>query len=142
VDADATALHELDALSFSTNADYEPETFAQFQAEHLGAHDLDAALSRVAEGEAGIIGFLLARCWREESVRFIDVLAAFAAAGLREGQLGVASDNPRALGLYERAGMTPAFRVDAYARPVDVTSRPARGQPRLRAFQTSSHGHR
>jgi ribosomal protein S18 acetylase RimI-like enzyme len=139
VDADLTALHELDALSFSAGADYEPETLAQFQAEHLGAHDLDPELSRVAEGETGIVGFLLARRWREESVGFIDVLAvhpahhrrgiatamltsafaAFAAAGLREGQLGVASDNPRALGLYERVGMTAAFRVDAYERPVD-----------------------
>ena len=42
VDADATALHALDALSFSANADYEPETLAQFRAEHLGQHDRDA----------------------------------------------------------------------------------------------------
>jgi hypothetical protein len=42
----------------------------------------------------------------------------FASAGLREAQLGVASDNPRALRLYERVGMSARFRVDTYQRPV------------------------
>jgi ribosomal protein S18 acetylase RimI-like enzyme len=41
----------------------------------------------------------------------------FAAAGLREAQLGVASDNPNALRLYERCGMTKRFRYDTYQRP-------------------------
>jgi mycothiol synthase len=140
VEADAAALHELDALSFRGNADYEAESPAQFREEHLGAHDLDPALSRVAEAADGTVGFLLARRWQEDSVGYIDVLgvhpahrrrglaaamlssafAAFAVAGLREAQLGVASDNPRALSLYGRVGMTPGFRIDAYERPVDA----------------------
>lgn len=41
----------------------------------------------------------------------------FAAAGLREAQLGVASDNPQALRLYERCGMTPRFRIVTFERP-------------------------
>ena len=86
-----------------------------------------------------MVGFLLARRWPKERVGFIDLLAVhpqarrrglgsmllrtafarFAGAGLREAQLGVASDNPRALQLYERAGMTPRFVVDAYHRPIE-----------------------
>jgi ribosomal protein S18 acetylase RimI-like enzyme len=30
----------------------------------------------------------------------------------------VASDNPRAVALYERVGMHVAFRYDAYERPI------------------------
>ena len=44
-------------------------------------------------------------------------LARFGEAGLREAQLGVASTNPGARGLYERAGMRPRFSVDVYERP-------------------------
>jgi mycothiol synthase len=136
IEADAVALHELDAVSFSGNADYEPETLEQFREEHLQAHDLDPALSRVLRAGDTLVGFLLARRWDEDAVGYVDVLgvhpdhrrrglatamllsafSAFAAAGLREAQLGVASDNPRALGLYERIGMTPGFRIDAYER--------------------------
>jgi len=43
-------------------------------------------------------------------------IAQCAAAGLREAQLGVASDNPRALGLSERCGMTARFSADTYER--------------------------
>ena len=42
--------------------------------------------------------------------------AGFAAAGLKEAQLGVASDNPRALALYERVGMHARFQTDVYER--------------------------
>ena len=38
--------------------------------------------------------------------------------GLRQATLGVASDNPRAAQLYERAGMRVQFRVDSYERDV------------------------
>ena len=44
--------------------------------------------------------------------------ARFAAVGLREAQLGVASDNPSALRLYERQGMRKRFRYDTYERAV------------------------
>jgi len=138
VDRDAEALHALDAASFAATADYRPESFEEFRAEHLLAHDLDPALSAVAEDGERIVGFLLARNRPDEGVGFIDLLAvapdrqrqglgamllrtafaACAASGLREAQLGVASDNPRALSLYERVGMSPRFRSDIYERPV------------------------
>jgi ribosomal protein S18 acetylase RimI-like enzyme len=44
--------------------------------------------------------------------------AGFAAAGLREAQLGVDSGNARGLRVYERAGMTVRHRADIYERPV------------------------
>jgi mycothiol synthase len=137
IDRDATVLHALDAASFSALPGYEPESFDQFSEQHLHANDVDAGLSRVALAGDDIVGFLLSRRWREQ-IGFIDILAvhpeyqhrgiggallseafrAFADAGLQEAQLGVASDNPRALRLYERAGMTPRFRLDTYERPV------------------------
>lgn len=92
----------------------------------------------MAEYDGRPVGFLLARRWRRERVGFVDLLgvhpdhragglgsallrtayARFAAAGLREAQLGVASDNPKALRLYERLGMTARFRYDTYERSV------------------------
>jgi mycothiol synthase len=137
---DAVALHALDRLSFAANPDYEPETLEAFREEHLEAHDLDPGLSCVAEHGGQLAGFLLARRWDGEAAGFVDVLAVhpdhqrrglgtallrrafarFAAAGLAEAQLGVASDNRRALALYERVGMTPRFRVDTYERPVSA----------------------
>jgi ribosomal protein S18 acetylase RimI-like enzyme len=42
--------------------------------------------------------------------------ARFASAGLGHAQLAIASDNPGALRLYERCGMTPRFRLDTYER--------------------------
>jgi mycothiol synthase len=138
VGRDAEALHALDAASFAANPDYQPESLGAFCDEHLKAHDLDRELSCVAAHDETIVGFLLARCWREDAVGYVDLLAVhpqwqrrglgstlleaafdrFASAGLREAQLGVASDNPRALRLYERVGLSPRFRVDTYQRPV------------------------
>lgn len=138
VDRDATTLHALDAASFAGAPDYHPESLEAFREEHLGAHDLDPELSRVAELGGQIAGFLLARRWTEAPVGFVDILAVhpdhqrigigtnllveafrrFRAAGLREAQLGVASSNPRALRVYEQLGMTPRFRYDTYQRPV------------------------
>jgi mycothiol synthase len=138
VGRDAEALHALDAASFAANPDYQPESFAAFCGEHLNAHDLDRELSCVATYDEMIAGFLLARRWREDGVGYVDLLAVhpewqrrglgsslleaafdrFTSAGLREAQLGVASDNPRALRLYERVGMSPRFRADTYQRPV------------------------
>jgi mycothiol synthase len=137
-DVDAESVYALNEASFQANADYRSESFIAFCDEHLRAHYLDPSLSCLAEEDGDLIGFLLARRWTEERVGFVDLLgvhpdhrrrglasamlntrfARFAAAGLREAQLGVASDNPRALTLYERCGMTPRFRIDTYERPI------------------------
>jgi mycothiol synthase len=136
--ADGQALHALDAAAFSANADYREESLTEFTEEHLAAHDLDPQLSLVAIREGALAGFLLARRWNEQATGFIDILAVhpdhqhhglgrhllrtafsrFHAADLREAQLGVASDNPRALALYEQVGMTVKFQIDVYERPV------------------------
>jgi mycothiol synthase len=138
LDADGRSLYELDAESFSATADYVPESFQAFSQEHLHAHDAAPELSRVACHRQTPVGFALARRWAGERVGFVDLLAvapdhqrrgigtallrhafsAFAADGLREAQLGVASDNPTAQRLYERAGMTTRFRVDIYERRI------------------------
>jgi mycothiol synthase len=146
---DARALHALDAASFADAPDYLPMSFTQFRAEILGAHDFDPGLSRVIVQEGEIVGCLLARRKRDGRVVYVDLLAvhpghqrrglgmallqsafaAFAQDGLREAQLGVASDNPQGLRLYERAGMTVRHRFDIYERP-------ARPQPsRWRSFR-------
>ncbi len=137
-EADGRSLHALSEASFAGNADYRPQAWATFRDEHLAVHDLDPALSVVAEHGGTPVGFLLARRWAEERLGFVELLAvhpdhrrqglatalltagftAFSAVGLDEAQLGVASDNPRALMLYERCGMTPRFRIDTYERPV------------------------
>jgi len=137
VTADADALFAVNEAAFAQNADYEPETPATFAEHHLQAHDHDPALSRVALAHGEIAGFALVRRW-PDAVAYVDLLAvhpasagrglggallravftAARAAGLRRVQLGVASDNARAAGLYERAGMRVRWRVDAYERPV------------------------
>ncbi len=138
VERDAVALHECSGASFAANADYRPESLTAFREEHLDAHDLAPELSLIAERDGRMIGFLLARRWQDEAVGYVDLLGVapahqrrgigsamlltafglFADAGLRSAQLGVASDNPRALRLYERAGMSPRFQGDTYERAV------------------------
>jgi mycothiol synthase len=138
VERDAEAVHALDDVSFAANPDYSPHSLPEFVDEHLPAHDLRPELSGVAELGDRMIGVALCRHWVQEQVGFVDVLAVhpdhqrrglgsallrnsfagFAAAGLREAQLGVASDNPRALALYERVGMHARFQTDVYERPV------------------------
>jgi mycothiol synthase len=138
VDLDAAGAHALDDASFAALPDYNPHSLEQFVDEHLRAHDLGPELSTVAELGDRMVGFALCRRWVQESAGFIDLLAVhpdhqrrglgsvllrtsfsrFAAAGLTEAQLGVASDNPRALALYERVGMHARFQTDVYERPV------------------------
>jgi ribosomal protein S18 acetylase RimI-like enzyme len=138
VERDAVALHALDDAAFVGFPDYVPESADAFRAGHLEAHDFDPALSRVAEQDGRMVGSLLARRRPNEPVGWVDILAvypdhqgrgigtallttafaAFARAGLREAQLGVASFNERALRLYERIGMTPQLQFDIYERPV------------------------
>lgn len=137
VERDARSLHALDAASFAGAPDYLPESLELFSEEHLEAHDFDAELSVVAERAERIVAFLLARRRDAEGVGFVAILAVdpdhqrcgigtallqsafagFAAAGLREAQLMVASDNPRALRVYERVGMTVQLQFDIYERP-------------------------
>jgi mycothiol synthase len=138
LDADARALHAAYEAAFAANADHTPEEFGVFRAHHLAAHDFDPELSNVARREGRIVGFVLCRRWRDEGVGFVDLLgvdpsehgrglgsmllrrtfAAFAEVGLHEAQLGVASDNPAALALYERVGMAVRHRADVFEKAV------------------------
>jgi mycothiol synthase len=135
---DARALHALDAESFGSSPDYVPESLEMFVAGHLQTHDVAPELSVVAQDGDSIVGFLLARLWQHEATGYVDLLAVapghqrrgigtallthgfagFAQAGLVQAQLGVASDNPRGLRVYEAAGMRPRFRFDAFERPI------------------------
>jgi mycothiol synthase len=139
IEKDAAALHALNKVSFKASPDYQPYSLSAFNEEHLHAHDFDPELSYLAESAGRPVGFLLARRWQDKHVGFIDLLgvhpdhrtrglattmlqsafACFAAAGLREAELGVASDNPNALRLYKRSGMTERSRYDTYERAVD-----------------------
>jgi mycothiol synthase len=138
LERDAREVYTADAESFADSPDYVPTSFATFAEEHLEGHRLSPELSAVAETDGRLAGFLLAHRWPTEHTGFIAVLGVrpgqqsrgigtallgyaferFAAAGLRDAQLGVASSNPRAQQLYERLGMRPRFRMDAYVRPV------------------------
>jgi mycothiol synthase len=137
VDQDASPLHTLNELSFSASPDHQPYSFSAFYHAHLRARAFEPELSCMAESGGHPVGFLLAQRRQDRNLGFIDLLGVhpanrtrgiattmlqsaferFAAAGLREAQLGVASDNPNALRLYERCGMTKRFRYDTYQRP-------------------------
>jgi mycothiol synthase len=140
--ADARALHLADTASFAGNADYQPASFHSFEQEHLRSPYLDPRLSRVARRGEKIAGFTLCRR-NPEGSGYVDLLAvdpsergrglgtsllltafeAFARAGLRDAWLDVASDNPRGLRLYHRAGMSERLRVDVYEKPVNFVAR-------------------
>jgi mycothiol synthase len=137
VERDARALHALDDRAFASASDYTPESVELFCSEHLGSHDFDPTLSLTAWREERLVGFLVTRRWESEGTGFVDILAVdpgqqgggigtalmgcaftnYARAGLQSATLGVSLDNPRALALYERLGMTPRFRSDIYERP-------------------------
>lgn len=156
-DADARALHALDADTFASAPDYVPESYETFVSAHLRAHDLAPELSLVAQGGERVVGFLLARRWPHEASGYIALLAVapshqrrglgtalltrgfagFAAASLAHAQLLVASDNPRGLRVYEAAGMSPRFRVDSFERPI-TASAGSRSAPRSGSNPTSS----
>lgn len=171
VDQDAPALHTLNEVSFEASADYRPYSFTAFWDEHLRPHDFDSGLSHVAESDGRAVGFLLARRWREKNAGFIDLLgvhpehrtrglatamlqttsARATAAGLRQVELGVASDNPNALRLYESRGMTKQFRYDTYERAADPSAnepadtagepRPASPYPKIRTATEEEAAH-
>lgn len=139
---DAEAINALDNRAFANDPGYVPTSLTAFREEHLEAHDTALDLSLVACEEERIVGFLVARRREDETVGYIEILAVdpdrdgqgigralllrafsgFAAAGPREAQLGVSSVNPRALRLYENAGMTPRLRHDIYERPLASAS--------------------
>jgi mycothiol synthase len=134
---DGRALHLADTASFAGNADFEPSSFEHFDEGHLQSPYLDPELSRVAWRSDAIVGFSLCRR-QPDGTGYVDLLAVdpsqrgrglgtsllltafecFARAGLREARLDVASDNPRGLRLYDRAGMSERLRVDVYEKPV------------------------
>jgi mycothiol synthase len=131
--ADADTAHALKEAAFATTVDYRPQTLQEFRENHLTTHDFAAELSILAVRDGRPVGFLVADRW-EDGTGWVDLLgvdpaergrrigeallltafARFRDAGLRSAQLGVASDNPRALRLYERVGMTQGFRVDVF----------------------------
>jgi ribosomal protein S18 acetylase RimI-like enzyme len=133
---DAIALHALDEVCFSTAVDYVGISLPGFIDEHLRVHDLDPSLSSVAERDGEIVAFILTRRWEDEGAGFIDLLAVhpahqrqglgrallnqafacIAAAGLREAQLTVSSENPSGLALYESVGMKVRFEHDVWER--------------------------
>lgn len=139
VEGDAVEVHALDDRAFSSASDYAPESLELFCSEHLGSHDFDATLSLTAWRGEHLVGFLLTRRWQSEATGFVDVLAVdpgerrrgtatalmthafwqYARAGLRYTKLGVSLENPRALALYERLGLTPRFRSDIYERDAE-----------------------
>jgi mycothiol synthase len=134
---DAEALHAADAAAFAKNADFIPETLEDFRTEHLATSQFDREASVVARRNGEIVGYAL--CQRlSGQVGYVDVLAvaaaergrglgaaivthalaAFARAGLREARLEVASDNPRAVRLYERAGMLRRHGAAIWEKPL------------------------
>jgi ribosomal protein S18 acetylase RimI-like enzyme len=135
--ADVPALYAIREAAFSRNPDYEPATEPEWTAREIEIHSFDPELTRVATEDGEPVGFATVRRW-EDGVAYLSTLAvrpeawgrglgsslleavfaAAGAAGRRQVHLNVASDNPNALRLYERVGMTQRWRVDAYERPV------------------------
>jgi mycothiol synthase len=136
VDADAAALHAVDDAAFSTNSDYTATSLAAFRGEHLDGPEFEPGWSRVAWRAQRVVGFVTCRR-KDGDAGYVDILAVdaaerrrglgsalllaafgvFAAAGLSEAWLDVASDNPGALRLYERAGMTVRHRFTVFEKP-------------------------
>jgi mycothiol synthase len=142
--ADGRAVHAADAASFAGNADYREVSFQSFYDEHLSGPGLEPGFSRVARRGDAIAGFTVCRR-HPDDVGYVDLLAVdpnergrglgtallltafadFASAGLREARLDVASDNPRGLRLYDRAGMTERVHIDVFEKRVDYVGKKA-----------------
>jgi ribosomal protein S18 acetylase RimI-like enzyme len=125
---DADTLYAINEAAFSRDSDYEPRTREEWIATAFNGHDVVHGLSRTAPGK----GFALVRTW-DDGTLYVPLLAVhpdhqgqglggrllragFAAARGRTVTLNVASDNPHAVKLYERAGMRQSWRVDDYQR--------------------------
>ena len=146
-EGDAEAVYEIDGEAFKGFPDFDRIPFDQFREEHLEAHDFDPALSFIAERQGAPVGFALNRRWDEDEppAGYVSVLAvspaaqgdgigtalllasfrAFAQAGLRDAVLGVSSENPGALRIYEGAGMAKRFGFETYERPLRDDEKPA-----------------
>jgi len=142
---DGVEIHALDALAFGGDPGYVPESLSEFTGEHLHGYDHDPSLGCIAIADGRTAGFIVSRRWMEENAGHVSILAvhpdyqrrgigtamlrkvfsAYAAVGLGEAQLTVASDNPHARRLYERLGMRERFRYDVYERPLDSKRVPA-----------------
>jgi mycothiol synthase len=133
---DAEAIHAADAATFAKNPDYVPETLEDFRTEHLATAQFDAEASVVARRQGAVAGYALCQRLPGE-IGYVDVLGvseqergrglgaailgyaltAFARAGLREARLEVASDNPVAVRMYERAGMARGHGAAIWEKP-------------------------
>jgi mycothiol synthase len=128
--ADAPALYAIHEAAFSGRPDHMHRPEDVWIQREFGSYSLDLELSRMAPG-----GFALTRRFEHDAAyiallavhpdhagqglgtRLLQgVFAAAAGAGLRETVLNVASDNPSALRLYERVGMTQRWRIDDYQK--------------------------
>ena len=128
---DAPALDPIYVAAWRDRPDYTPRSQREWTRRHFDSHSLDLGLSRVADGR----GFTLVRR-HDADVAYVELLtvhpdhagqglgsallratfAAAARAGLARVTLSVASDNPNALRLYERVGMTERWRIDDYQK--------------------------
>ncbi|HLJ03427.1 MAG TPA: GNAT family N-acetyltransferase [Solirubrobacteraceae bacterium] len=134
---DAEAIHAADAAIFAKNPDYVAETFEDFRTEHLATAQFDPEASVVARRRGAVAGYAL--CQRlPGQIGYVDVLgvcederglglgaaivgyalAAFARTGLREARLEVASDNPVAVRMYERAGLARRNGAAIWEKPL------------------------
>lgn len=135
--ADAPALWLIHEAAFSRVGGYRPMAEDAWIQREFSSHNFDAALGRVAERDGAPVGFALARRWEQDTVYvpllavhpdhagrglggtlLTGVFAAVARAGLRQVQLNVAADNPNAVRLYERVGMSQRWRADEYQKPL------------------------
>jgi ribosomal protein S18 acetylase RimI-like enzyme len=128
--ADAPAAYALHEAAFSSRPDYTHRSEEVWTQREFGAHSVALDLSRIAEH-----GFALTRRW-EDNTAYVPLIAVhpehqgqglggrllqavFAAAaqdGIARVFLSVASDNPNALHVYERVGMTQRWRIDDYQK--------------------------
>ncbi|MFL5822585.1 MAG: GNAT family N-acetyltransferase [Solirubrobacteraceae bacterium] len=132
---DSREIFEADGRGFAENPDYEPAPFQNFCDEHLSCPELHLASSAIARSGGLVAGFVL--CRKFDRLGFIDLLCVdpterrrglgtalllhaitrLVKAGAPEVRLDVASDNPTARRLYERAGMTPCQEIHVLEKP-------------------------
>jgi mycothiol synthase len=129
---DAPAMYALHEAAFGPRPDYTHRPEEVWTQREFGVHSLALDLSRVTEDGHG---FALSRRW-EENTAYValigvhpdhqgkglgglllrGVFGAAARAGIAKVFLNVASDNPNALHVYERVGMTQRWRIDDYQK--------------------------